>query len=438
MAIVEALNPLNRLSPGVFLVEGAKRGALYDTSRGNVYSLNREATETIKGLENSNDEFWMKLTSMGVALTQQSFETETTSQEVELPKQTLQFAWLEITDKCNERCLHCYGSFSPEQKGVASKSLTHNDWKDAIWALSKNGCSQIQFIGGEPFKYRGETRTQTVLDLAEFAREKGIDFIEIFTNGTLISREAIKRIKDLGVQIALSIYSSDAIVHDGITQIPGSHKKTLKGINMLKEADIPIRAAVIVMRQNEDTIEQTLEMVLNLGLNNRAPDVVRPSGRAQESNIMPDIKTLLKYGFVTKPNLSTDPVSFRRNHLYNTCLAGKIAIATDGKVMPCIFSRKATLGNIKNQELEEILQSQTVKETWELTKDKVLVCRDCEYRYACFDCRPLAADSSGGKHYSDAPAPRCTYNPYNGEWGTGIWRINNHGQIINESLPIEN
>lgn len=137
---------------------------------------------------------------------------------------------------------------------------------------------------------------------------------------------------------------------------------------MLKEADIPVRAAVIVMKQNEDTIEQTLEMTQNLGLNIRSPDVVRPSGRAQESNIMPDIKTLLRYGLITKPNFSTDPIGFQRNHLYNTCLAGKVAITTDGRVIPCIFSRNETLGNVKNQELEEILQSQPLKETWELTR----------------------------------------------------------------------
>ncbi|MBI5123671.1 radical SAM protein [Candidatus Roizmanbacteria bacterium] len=431
MAIAETLNPR------VFFVEGARRAALYDTTRGNVYSLNQEAAQSIKG-EKDNQEFWQRLSSMGLALDRQNLETESVTPELEIPKPNLRFAWLEITDQCNERCLHCYGGFSPNRKEKTAQPLTYDYWRNVIQQLSKNGCQQIQFIGGEPFRYHDETKTQTVLNLAEFARETGVDFVEIFTNGTLISQEAVKRLKDLGVQIALSFYSSEAAIHDTITQTPGSYKKTLRAINMLKEADVPVRAAVIIMKQNEETIEQTLEMTRNLGLNIRAPDVVRPSGRAQETNIMPDIKTLLKYGLLQKPNFSTDPVSFRRNHLYNTCLAGKIAIATDGKVMPCIFSRKETLGNIKNQELEEILQSPTVKETWELTKDKVLVCKDCEYRYACFDCRPLASDSSCGKNYSSAPAPRCTYDPYSGEWGSGIWRINNHGEIIYEKLQIQN
>lgn len=427
----------SKLRGGVFLVEGAKRAALYDTTHGNVYSLNQEAAQII-GRGDNDPEFWSKLISMQLALTREDSVTEPVTPKVEIPKPDLQFAWLEITDQCNERCLHCYGSFSPDKKGGVVKPLSHADWENVIQSLAENGCRQIQFIGGEPFKYRGETKTQTVLDLAEFAKEQDFNFIEIFTNGMLISAETVERLKDLEVSIALSIYSSNAAIHDSITQTPGSHKRTLRAINILRGAGVPIRAAIIVMKQNEDTIEQTLEMVQNLGLDSRTPDVVRPSGRAQETNITPTVATLLKYGLITKPNFSTDTVSFQRNHLYHSCLAGKIAITTDGQVIPCIFSRNQILGSLKNQELTGILQSSALKETWELTKDKVLVCQDCEYRYTCFDCRPLAEGSSCGKGYSNAPFPRCTYNPYTGEWGSGIWKMNSKEEIVYEELPLQN
>ena len=427
----------SKLRSGVFFVEGAKRAALYDTTRGNVYSLNQDAAQII-GRGNNDPEFWSKLVSMGLVPTRQDFAAESVTSEVEIPKPSLQFAWLEITDRCNERCPHCYGSFSPDKQDKVARPLDHTEWKNAIQSLAENGCRQIQFIGGEPFRYRGEIKTQDVLDLAEFAKEKDFSFIEIFTNGTLISAEIVKRIKDLEIAIALSIYSSNAAIHDSITQTPGSYRKTVKAINMFIEACVPLRAAIIAMKQNEHTIEQTLEMAQNLGLSVRTPDVVRPSGRAQETDITPSVKTLLKYGLITKPNFSTDPDSFRRNQLYYTCLAGKIAITADGQIIPCIFSRDNTLGNLKDQKLADVLESPALKETWELTKDKVLVCKDCEYRYACSDCRPLAEGSSCGKGYSNAPFPRCTYNPYTGEWGSGTWRMDNHGETIYEELPIQN
>ena len=42
-----------------------------------------------------------------------------------------------------------------------------------------------------------------------------------------------------------------------------------------------------------------------------------------------------------------------------------------------------------------------------------MVCKDCEFRYCCHDCRPLAEGVAGNKK---AKYPRCCYNPYDGEW----------------------
>ena len=92
----------SKLRSGVFLVEGAKRATLYDTAGSNVYSLNQEAAQTIKG-ETNYPEFWSKLASMQLALVRQDSAIEPIIPEIEILKPTLQFAWLEITDRCNER-----------------------------------------------------------------------------------------------------------------------------------------------------------------------------------------------------------------------------------------------------------------------------------------------------------------------------------------------
>ena len=46
-----------------------------------------------------------------------------------------------------------------------------------------------------------------------------------------------------------------------------------------------------------------------------------------------------------------------------------------------------------------------------MTKDHINVCKDCEFRYCCHDCRP---DSLSNDVY--AKPWYCTYNPYSGEW----------------------
>lgn len=44
-------------------------------------------------------------------------------------------------------------------------------------------------------------------------------------------------------------------------------------------------------------------------------------------------------------------------------------------------------GNIKDTTLEETLQDPNFKKYWKLTKDEIEICKDCEFRYICTDCR---------------------------------------------------
>ena len=52
---------------------------------------------------------------------------------------------------------------------------------------------------------------------------------------------------------------------------------------------------------------------------------------------------------------------------------------------------------------------------WLMSLEKINVCRDCKFRYACKDCRPLAESSNSINDKN----PRCLYNPYKGEWVNG-------------------
>ena len=75
------------------------------------------------------------------------------------------------------------------------------------------------------------------------------------------------------------------------------------------------------------------------------------------------------------------------------------------------FSRGETIGNIKTSSIEE-LKKNTLKK-WIITKDFIHICKDCEYRYCCHDCRPLAM---GVENSLFSKNPRCCYDPYKGEW----------------------
>lgn len=313
--------------------------------------------------------------------------------------------------------------------------MNFGQWKNLIEDAFSLGCRRCQFIGGEPFLYRGEGG-ETVLDLAEYAKSVGFEFIEIFTNATLLTQKKIEKIKELGLNVAVSLYSYDPAVHDEITRTPGSHKRTMVALKLLKKSGIPTRVEMVLMNANEQTVQQTQVLINEMGFNHKSPDVLRPKGRGDNPALMPSKEVVVRYGLMTSPNFEIDGNTLSRNISGQSCLLGKITITDNGDVLPCIFSRNLAVGNLFSSTLPEIVNGQKLETIWRSTKANVLVCQDCEYRYVCFDCRPLSQSVNQGKgEYLTAPYPRCTYNPYRGEWAKGVWRIDKDGKpYYDESL----
>lgn len=404
--------------------------------------MNAKATAIITGQVADNG-FWEKLAQMGLV---ETVEGEPCLPVLpKMPKPSLDFVWFEIiTSDCNESCLHCYADSMPPshrramglpvlQDTTIAQKLTYADWCELIAESFNLGCRQCQFIGGEPFLYR--ERDKTVLDLAEYAIHLGYEMVEIFTNATLLTEKKINRIKVLGLNIAVSLYSHDAHIHDLITQTPGSFHKTMHSVERLKALQIPTRIGFVAMKQNDHTVSDTVTFIDNLGLQGSIPDPLRPKGRGENRGLMPSPSTVIKYSVTTRPNFIASRRVIEHYTTGHSCLAGKVTITEIGDVLPCIFSRNQVIGNVKRDGgIENVILSSATQQIWNTTKDDVLVCRDCEYRYVCFDCRPLSEAMAMGKaDYLHAPYPRCSYNPYTGEWGKGLWRMNDSEPYYDQS-----
>lgn len=383
------------------LVSGAKRAAIYDLEQGNVYSINEIARQIVEK-ELNNNNFWQKLEKMGLTETSSKFRSEEI--RIQIPEVGLEFMWLELTGRCNEKCLHCYASAGELDH---LEELPIRGWERIIEEGAGLNCKRLQFIGGEPLLFKG------IFDLAQAARNLNYEFIEIFTNGTLLDEERVKKIKDLGIDVAVSLYSTVPEIHDVVTQVPGSFQKTFRALKMLKEAEIPTRIGIVVMKQNQETIAETQRKLQEMGFEaTRAVDVIRPTGRGGCADLLPKDEVIQTWALITKPDFSTTKEEFYRNHHWNSCWAGKIAITSDGRIMPCIFARQHIVSDAEKG-LEEAVNSENLQSLWKITKNQVERCQNCEYRYACHDCRPLAEGTTGNLY---AKNPRCAYNPLTGEW----------------------
>lgn len=103
--------------------------------------------------------------------------------------------------------------------------------------------------------------------------------------------------------------------------------------------------------------------------------------------------------------------SFTESHHHNSCLNRKIAIDVEGNIKNCP-SMSQSFGNIRDTTLQQALDHPDFKKYWNVTKDQIEVCKDCEFRYICTDCRAYIENPDD--MYSKPL--KCGYNPYTCEW----------------------
>lgn len=397
------------------LVDGACRAAIYDLQSGKVLSINGSAADLIAACAERQVEdvmaelpqpepFQTFLNTLAEMELGSFYLTQAANRESDPApiEPSLDFLWLELTSRCNNRCLHCY---SESHMACAETAVSHERWLRLLEEARAAGADGVQLIGGEPMLYSGWR------DLVEKAAELGFDYIEIFTNATLIRDDDISFFKKHHVRLATTIYANNAAVHDAVTKNPGSFERTLAAAKAAVAAGIPLRIASIIMKVNEGEVENIMKLCQELGVEVNPPDVVRPTGRGDDDTLLPTSYQRLPI----RPPFVTEAEAFFRSQHCNSCLAGKLAVTAAGDVIPCIFARSMVCGNILQTSLQEVLSSLPLKQCWQTTRDSVEKCGDCEYRYACHDCRPLAQGADPGKNWL-AASPGCSYNPYTGKW----------------------
>ena len=124
-----------------------------------------------------------------------------------------------------------------------------------------------------------------------------------------------------------------------------------------------------------------------------------------------DLKSNKHCGIIESPYFVSDITTFTESQHHNTCLNRKISIDVDGNIKNCP-SMVQSFGNIRDTTLQEALEHPDFKKYWNVKKDDIAVCKDCEFRHICTDCRAYIENPDD--MYSKPL--KCGYNPYTAEW----------------------
>jgi SPASM domain peptide maturase of grasp-with-spasm system len=107
-------------------------------------------------------------------------------------------------------------------------------------------------------------------------------------------------------------------------------------------------------------------------------------------------------------NLST----FTESQKHNTCLNRKISIDVEGNIKNCPSMSKS-YGNVRDTTLKDAVEKPGFKDMWYIHKDQIEICKDCEFRHICTDCRAYIQEPD---NIYSKPA-KCSYDPYTATWG---------------------
>lgn len=384
------------IKDGVYIVEGLSKASIFDCNNDKHYWVDKEVSSALLQLANRarvDEDTISDALSLDLIEETDDVEPKPIAEITELfnfPRH-IDYAWIELTNQCNLRCVHCYN----ETEHRVKKQLSYDDFVHVVDELVRIGVKSVQLIGGEPFVIKEELLFKMLAHASQSFKE-----FEVFFNGTLNNRGHLERIKrDFpNCTIAMSLHSFIKEEHEKITQVKGSYDKSVATLRDLQELGIRFRYVGIYVAGLDVGKE------LDFGVPYRR-DYIRLTGRG---NLAHYDRSLLREKLITLDTFKFNDLKATLKSTYSEyCFANYLYIGSDMNVYPCVMERRLCHGNLRGRSLTEVIDNSIIN----FSKEKVKECRDCEFRHICKDCRP---DSMGRGVY-DKPW-YCTYDVASGKW----------------------
>jgi len=177
---------------------------------------------------------------------------------------------IELTERCNLRCVHCYINQPAGAKSIKDRELAAQQWLDILDQLAAEACLWLTVTGGEPL-LRSDWR-----EIYAYIKQRGF-LVRLFTNGTLINDEVADFLLEWPPEmIEISLYGASREVYEGITGVPGSYRACLNGINRLRVRDLNVELKTPVFSYNYSEFSSIQRLASELGLKFRWDGVIRP------------------------------------------------------------------------------------------------------------------------------------------------------------------
>jgi MoaA/NifB/PqqE/SkfB family radical SAM enzyme len=296
---------------------------------------------------------------------------------------------LELTRRCNLSCSHCYVRAGHTRYG---HEMDTGRLLEVIEEWADIGLRGMELTGGEPILH------ERFWDVLELSQEK-LTMLGVLTNGTLLDRRALDRLKEHREKLLLAISLDGATpeTHDRVRGVTGSFERTVEAIGRAAERGIRVRVAMTVLPDTWREIEPALILAKRLGATWFGWSPAMPFGRAdrlkwdlpsQELEEMARLEGTLASrhcGFV--PVIPAEAVKTAPG--WNCGIGWKnTVIGPGGLLRPCLLltEAQAAYGDLKRESLERCLSRPVIFALRELEAPSGSSCGSCRSASYCMTC----------------------------------------------------
>jgi radical SAM protein with 4Fe4S-binding SPASM domain len=308
---------------------------------------------------------------------------------------------LEITSRCNLRCVHCYLGPQEEQQKKRAAEMSTAEVQGLIDQMVDAGTLYLTITGGDPMM------RPDFPAIYRHAKEAGL-LVTVFCDGVLVTERIIELFRDLPPSLVeVSIYGATAETYERVTRVPGSYEKFRAGLDRLRTAGLRIGLKSVLMTLNKHEMIAMEKMAQDWGLRFRYDSAIFPclpdhSQQPLDLRVPPAEAVAIEMANPQRRAAMADYFETRQDvpgspELYQ-CGAGLTSFYVDpfGDVSPCLmttkyrYSARGHEGGFAARWRDDVSRIRTLR-----PENPDHGCNNCGVRAVCTGCSAFHALETG-------------------------------------------
>jgi radical SAM protein with 4Fe4S-binding SPASM domain len=314
---------------------------------------------------------------------------------------------IEVTQRCNHDCPHCYNAWKNDCPYPMGELPTDETLRLMGKLLDESGADLVSLTGGEPLL------RDDILDICKFIADRGVA-MNMITNGSLLTAGMIEKLIPFHMGFfELPLLSADRAIHDRMSGSEGAFDKTTMAIAELKAAQQPVVAVFVATKLNLSGWREAAELAIALGVDGLMFNRFNPGGCGYKNFDMlqsdpEELQTALdiaeeiskEYDLSISCSIAMPPCLFDTEK-YERLGFGFCAAGTDrayytmdpmGNIRPCNHS-PTILGNIGDTGFWEMVDGPIMKNFFDA---RPAFCGGCALEDECLGGCKAAAEACTG------------------------------------------